>query len=183
MTLSPLTGLDQNSLLYAGFLNQEDVTRAYRAITPYISNPFLTMGFTSRDIARRFTEFGGPSFFVSFLGQSSLNSPLDINVTFDSSLDWDMAMPEIAFWDVGMERESFTPSWAGNMYLPTPKCNRFFRSNFSIFLSLFYLDTGVWREVSELCGNQSRVDYVTFTIAVRVGGATTPQTTHSFDLI
>lgn len=90
-------------MLYGGFLNQDDVTRAYRAITPYISNPFLTMGFTSRDIARRFTEFGGPSFYVSFLGQSSLNSPLDINVTFDSSLDWDVAEPEIAFWDVGME--------------------------------------------------------------------------------
>ena len=88
-------------MLYTGFLNQEDVTKTYRVATPYISNPFLTMGLTSRDIARRFTEFGGPSFFVSFLGQDSLNAPLDLNVTFDSSLDWEIATPEIAYWDVG----------------------------------------------------------------------------------
>ena len=87
--------------LYAGFLNQDDVTKTYRVLTPYISNPFLTMGLTSREIARRFTEFGGPSFYVSFLGQESLNAPLDINVTFDSSLDWDVATPEIGFWDIG----------------------------------------------------------------------------------
>ena len=82
--------------------------KRYRSNLPYISNPFLSMGLTSRDIARRFTEFGGPSFFVSFLGQDALNAPLDINVTFDRSLDWDpaMATPEIAFWDNGMEWES-----------------------------------------------------------------------------
>lgn len=90
-------------MLYAGFLNQDDVTKMYRVNIPYISNPFLTMGSTSREIARRFTEFGGPSFFISFLGQGSLNSPLDINVTYDRSLDWDVARPEIGFWDYGME--------------------------------------------------------------------------------
>ena len=93
--------MNRESILYAGFLNQDDVTKTYRVQTPYISDPFLTMGFTSRDIARRFTEFGGPSFFVSFLGQDSLNSPLDINVTYDRSLDWDVARPEIAYWDDG----------------------------------------------------------------------------------
>ena len=75
----------------------------YRVMNPYISNPFLTMGLTSRDVARRFMEFGGPSFYVSFLGQTSLNAPLDINVTFDSTLDWNVATPEIAYWDIGMK--------------------------------------------------------------------------------
>ncbi len=60
------------------------------------------MSSTTREIARRFTEFGGPSFFVSFLGQESLSAPVDLNVTFDRSLDWDVATPELAFWDVGM---------------------------------------------------------------------------------
>ena len=30
------------------------------------------------------------------------------------------------------------------------------------------IGAGVWRQVSETCMNDSRVDYVTFTIAVRV---------------
>lgn len=73
----------------------------YRVQTPYISNPFDTMAQTSREIARRFTEIGGPSFYVSFLGQDSLNAPLEINVTYDSTLDWTTAFPELGYWDVG----------------------------------------------------------------------------------
>lgn len=95
-------GLEQGSALYTGFLNQSDITQRYRAAMPYISNPFVTMSQTSREIARRFTEFGGPSFYVSFLGQDSLNAPLEINVTFDRSVDWSLATPEIAYWDNGM---------------------------------------------------------------------------------
>ena len=76
----------------------------YRVETPYISNPFDTMAQTSRVIARRFTEVGGPSFFVSFLGQDSLNAPLEINVTYDSTLDWTTAFPELGYWDVGKHK-------------------------------------------------------------------------------
>ena len=49
----------------------------------------------------RFTEIGGPSFYVSFLGQESLNGPLRINATYDRLLDWSEAEPELAFWDIG----------------------------------------------------------------------------------
>ena len=59
------------------------------------------MAQTSREIARRFTEVGGPSFFVSFLGQESLSGSLEVNVTFDGSLDWVAAIPELAYWDIG----------------------------------------------------------------------------------
>ena len=90
------------SSLYAGFLDQSDVVKTYRSATPYISNPILSMSMTSRDVARRFTEFGGPSFYVSFLGQDSLDGPLELNVTFDSMLDWGVASPELAYWDTGM---------------------------------------------------------------------------------
>ena len=87
-----------------GFLNQSDIMNQYRVETPYISNPFDTMAQTSRVIARRFTEVGGPSFFVSFLGQDSLNAPLEINVTYDSTLDWTTAFPELGYWDVGKHK-------------------------------------------------------------------------------
>lgn len=49
----------------------------------------------------RFTEIGGPSFYVSFLGQDSLYGTLDVNVTFDPTLDWMAATPELAYWDIG----------------------------------------------------------------------------------
>jgi hypothetical protein len=62
------------------------------------------MAQTSREIARRFTEVGGPSFYVSFLGQDSLNAPLEINVTYDSTLDWTTAFPELGYWDVGKDK-------------------------------------------------------------------------------
>ena len=59
------------------------------------------MAQTSREIARRFTEVGGPSFFVSFLGQDSLSDVIEVNVTFDGRLDWSAAVPELAYWDIG----------------------------------------------------------------------------------
>ena len=95
-------GLEQGSKLYAGFFNQSDITHRYRTAMPYISDPFITMSQTSREIARRFTEFGGPSFYISFLGQERLDAPIEINATFDRSLDWSIATPEIAYWDNGV---------------------------------------------------------------------------------
>lgn len=53
-------------------------------------------------LVTRFTEIGGPSFYISFLGQESLNGPLRITATYDQSLDWSEADPELAFWDIGM---------------------------------------------------------------------------------
>ena len=94
-------GLESNSKLFVGFLNQSDIMNQYRVRTPYISNPYNTIAQTSRMIARRFTEIGGPSFYVSFLGQDSLNAPLEINVTYDPSLDWTEAFPELGYWDIG----------------------------------------------------------------------------------
>ena len=64
------------------------------------------MAQTSRVIARRFTEVGGPSFYVTFLGQDSLNAPLEVNVTYDSSLDWATAFPELGYWDIGKNNVS-----------------------------------------------------------------------------
>ena len=55
----------------------------------------------------RFTEVGGPSFYISFLRQDSLSGPLKINVSVDSSLDWAVATPELAYWDIGEERALF----------------------------------------------------------------------------
>ena len=101
MHVHACVGLRVGSTLYAGFLDQSDVVKTYRSTMPYISNPFLTMSQTSRDVARRFTEFGGPSFYVSFLGQDSLDSALELNVTIDAWLDWDIANPELAYWDTG----------------------------------------------------------------------------------
>ncbi len=59
------------------------------------------MAQTSREIARRFTEIGGPSFYISFFGQDSLSGVIGVNVTFDGSLDWAAAVPELAYWDIG----------------------------------------------------------------------------------
>ena len=95
------TGLESDSLLITGFLSHSEVTQYYTVRVPYISDPFVTMAETSREIARRFTEVGGPSFFVSFLGQDSLSDVIEVNVTFDGSLDWSAAVPELAYWDVG----------------------------------------------------------------------------------
>ena len=96
-----IVGLEPGSQLFTGFLNHSDIMNQYRVRTPYISNPFTTMAQTSREIARRFTEIGGPSFYVSFLGQGSLDAPLELNVTYDSTLDWTVAFPELGYWDVG----------------------------------------------------------------------------------
>lgn len=90
-----------DSILITGYLSHADVTQNYRVSMAYISNPFQTMAQTSREIARRFTEIGGPSFYISFLGQDSLSSVVEVNVTFDGSLDWAAAIPELAYWDIG----------------------------------------------------------------------------------
>ena len=82
-------------------MKEADVTRKYRVDLPYISNPYVTMDQTSRVIARRFIAIGGPSFYISFIGQESLDGPLNINVTFDSNLDWSNGMPVLAYWDIG----------------------------------------------------------------------------------
>ncbi len=94
-------GLEPDSVLLTGYLSEFDVSQNYRVDVSYISNPFETMAQTSREIARRFTEIGGPSFYISFLGQESLADAIDVNVTFDGSLDWAAAVPEIAYWDIG----------------------------------------------------------------------------------
>ena len=101
ITLSTSGGLQRETRLFAGFLEEIDVIRQYRVNVPYISNPYDTMDQTSRDIARRFTAIGGPSFFVSFLGQDSLQGELRFNVTFDSTLDWTESDPKLAYWDIG----------------------------------------------------------------------------------
>ena len=46
--------------------------------------------------------FGGPSFYVSFLGMETLYGPLNVNVTFDRTLEWSYAVPELLYWDNGM---------------------------------------------------------------------------------
>ena len=58
-------------------------------------------------IFHRFTNIGGPSFYVSFLGQNSLSAPLKIQVSFDSNVDWTLARPTLLFWDThqGVWRE------------------------------------------------------------------------------
>ncbi len=93
--------MEADSILLTGYLSEFDVSLNYRVDVAYISNPFETMAQTSREIARRFTEIGGPSFYISFLGQDSLTGVINVNVTFDGSLDWDAAVPEIAYWDIG----------------------------------------------------------------------------------
>ncbi len=95
------TGLEAESVFITGYLSQFSVTQNYRVAVPYISNPFVTMAQTSREIARRFTEIGGPSFYISFFGQDSLTGVIGVNVTFDGSLDWAAAVPELAYWDIG----------------------------------------------------------------------------------
>jgi len=102
----------------AGFLNSTNLRLSYRASVPYISNPFVTMARTSVEVARRyikqkfqlnfdiscfrFTTFGGPSFYISFLGMETLLGPLSVNVTFDRTLDWSHSIPELLYWDIGM---------------------------------------------------------------------------------
>ena len=49
-----VSGILINGTLIAGFLNSTDLTLNYRAIVPYISNPFVTMGQTSVEVARRY---------------------------------------------------------------------------------------------------------------------------------
>ena len=102
ITLTTVGGLQPNTRLFAGFLQDDDVTRDYRVNTPYISNPYETMDKTSRDLARRFTAIGGPSFYVSFLGQDTLQGELIFNVSFDPSLDWSESEPKLAYWDIGV---------------------------------------------------------------------------------
>ena len=87
--------------MFGGFLSHEDVIREYRVNIPYISDPYITMDQTSRQIARRFTSIGGPSFFVSFAGQESLQGELLINTTFERQLDWSTGEPKLSYWDIG----------------------------------------------------------------------------------
>ena len=47
----------------------------------------------------RFAEVAGPSFYVSVLGQDSLDGAIIINTTFDPFLDRDEFTLEIAYWD------------------------------------------------------------------------------------
>jgi len=104
----------------AGFLNSTDLRLAYRAAVPYISNPFVTMALTSVQVVRRyipsikfilflklflyfrFTAFGGPSLYMSFLGMEMLYGPVKVNMTFDPNLDWSNSMPELLYWDNSM---------------------------------------------------------------------------------
>lgn len=51
----------------------------------------------------RFTDIGGPSFYISFLGQSSLLAPLQVTASFDPTLDWFNARPELLYWDTAEE--------------------------------------------------------------------------------
>ena len=44
---------------------------------------------------------GGPSFFISFLGADSLSVSLELNVSFDSSIDLATSQVELAYWDIG----------------------------------------------------------------------------------
>ena len=97
-------GLQKGTWMFAGFLSQEDVTQVYHVGTPYISNPYLTMDQTSRELARRFSSIGGPSFFVSFFGQEMLEGELIVTTTFDSSVDWTESVPRLAYWDIGKLR-------------------------------------------------------------------------------
>ena len=48
-----LLGLLDDERVFAGFLSEEDVTRGYHVAVPYISNPYMTMDQTSREIACR----------------------------------------------------------------------------------------------------------------------------------
>ena len=50
----------------------------------------------------RFTTFGGPSFYVSFMGMQTLYGPLNVNLTIDRTLDWSHSVPELLYWDIGM---------------------------------------------------------------------------------
>ena len=88
-------------MLYAGFLSDNGVRRSYRVSLPYISNPYTTIDQTSRSIARRLTGVGGPSFYISLLGQDNLEGELSINVTFDTTLDWSESEPILVYWDIG----------------------------------------------------------------------------------
>ena len=47
----------------------------------------------------RFAEVAGPSFYVSVLGQDSLDGAMTINTTFDPFLDRDRFTLDIAYWD------------------------------------------------------------------------------------
>ncbi len=94
-------GLQKGTWVFAGFLSEQDVTRVYHVQTPYISNPYLTMDLTSRELARRFSSIGGPSFFISFFGQESLEGELIITTSFDSSVNWTESVPRLAYWDIG----------------------------------------------------------------------------------
>ena len=101
ITMATRGGLEPGTRVYSGLLSDEDVTRQYRINVPYISDPYLTMDQTSRQIARRFTAIGGPSFFVSVVGQESLQGELMVNTTFDRKLDWSNSEPKLAYWDIG----------------------------------------------------------------------------------
>jgi hypothetical protein len=103
VTLTTSGGVETGTVLVAGFLTRTDLAQSYRASSPYISNPYTTMTQTSPDIARRFAEVASPSFYVSVLGQDSLDGAMTINTTFDPFLDRDRFTLDIAYWDSNEE--------------------------------------------------------------------------------
>lgn len=102
VSITTTGGLQKGTWLFAGFLQEEYVTREYHVDLPYISNPYLTMDQTSRELARRFSSIGGPSFFVSFFGEEVLNGELLVSTTFDALLNWTTSVPRLAYWDIGV---------------------------------------------------------------------------------
>ena len=39
---------------------------------------------------------------MSFMGMQTLYGPLNVNLTFDRTLDWSHSVPELLYWDNGM---------------------------------------------------------------------------------
>lgn len=143
LTLTTKGGLQSGTILYAGFLSDVQVKYSYRVALPYISNPYVTMDRTSRDIARRLVSIGGASFYVSLLGQDNLDGELMLNVSFDTTLDWSESEPRLVYWDIGK--------------------NYISRNGM-----LCCVDEGVWREVKNTCGMESKIDFTSGTISVDV---------------
>lgn len=85
------------------------ITNAIHSIT---SLPKLLVFLTNR-----FEVIAGPSFYVSFLGQDSLNGPLTVNTSFDQFLDSEIFGVDIAYWDSG----EGTKSW--NVGIKGFSCN------------------------------------------------------------
>lgn len=54
-----IAALLEGSAFAAGFLSDVDLQRYYRSSSPYISNPYVTMGQTSVNVSRRYVAVGG----------------------------------------------------------------------------------------------------------------------------